>query len=286
MPRGDGGPGGRPRRDSLARLRSDSMSGLEREMRGPALGIHMPTPIDSLLHVSFLEALPQLMKLLQLLWLLVPVRTVIMLLGNFTKSLLPAVDLKIRAELIDIINNTIRHDRDFQGQEIGRLLVLQLLSLVLRNLLSVALANNQQYVNAKLTAVLKRKLMETHLKLDTAALEVPENQRLLTDAVYMSNPGYLGNLVTITFNLTNSIIDITARIAATSQTISWDALPYFMLYSFVPLLRISYTRFNPSNWTEQPNQADMLRRDDLASIAFDTKVWLMKRPARHNLTLI
>lgn len=251
----------------------DRIADFEKDDGGPSsISLRGMPVVDNLLQISFLEALPQLMKLLKLLWMLAPARTVIMLLGNFTKSLLPAADLRIRAELIEIINTTIRRDREFKGREIGKLLFLQLISLIFRNVLSVALSNNQQHVNARLTAVLKRKLMETHLKLDTAALEQPDNQRLLTDAVHMSSPGYLGQLVTITFNLTNSITDITARIAATSQTISWDALPYFMLYSFVPVLRISYSRLNPMVWNTQADQNDLVRKEDLASIAFDTKV--------------
>lgn len=223
-------------------------------------------------YVSFVEAIPQLKNLLSLLWKLAPYRTIIMLCGNVTKSLLPAIDLRVRAELIDIINKIIRKDREYQGTTIARLLVIQLFSLILKNFLENALSKNQTHVNTQLTLVLKRRLLDAHLRLDSAALLLPENQQILGDALAMSNPNYLGSLVHVCFNLINSLTDISARMITTTQTISFIALPYFMLYSIVPLMKVAHFRLRTSNKVLEATDTDIIRKADISSIAFDAKV--------------
>lgn len=265
-----GGPPGGPPRD----FAMDSNDGGKPLFKNR--GFNLQDGASALKQVTFLEALPQLLKLLTLLWQLSPTRTLVMLFGNFTKSLIPAYDLSIRAQLIEIINVTIRNKQQFQGSRIMRLLVLQLASLLFRNGLEIALNNNQLVVNTELTRILKRQLLDVHLKLDSAALAIPANQALLTDAVSMTSPGYLASLISIVFNLTNTVTDLSARVLATSQTISLDALPYFLTYSALPLTRILYSRFRDRNWQPSEDAADNLRKADLASIAFDVKV---KKPS-------
>ena len=238
-------------------------------------GLHKGQEILST-QVTFLEALPNLFKLLRLLWSLSPRRTLVMSLGNFTKSLLPAYDLSIRARLIEVLNVAIRDKSPLENHKVLRLLVLQLVSLVSRNVLEVALSDNQQLLNSTMSRALKQQLLKAHLTLDAAALEDSKNVAILADAVSMTEPGYLGSLTSIVFNLTNSFTDITARIAATSRIISMDALPYFILYSLVPIAMKTYGRFRNREWAVTVGQDAFQRRTDLAAIAFDPKVKSLK----------
>lgn len=236
------------------------------------------TTTEAVKHVTLLEALPQLIKLLKLVWTLAPMRTAIMVLGNFTKSLLPALELRIRAQLIEHIDKVISGQSRFHGRSILSLLLLQLSSLTVKNLLEVAINNNQSLVNTRLSTVLRRDLLDAHLKLDVAALEDPTTQSILKDAVAMTTSGYLGELVRVVFNFTNSTTEIVARIAATSRIISMDTLPYFLLYSIVPLLRMTLMSSGIVQSAAVPNSDAVLRKADISSIAFSTKV--RTRPAR------
>ena len=229
---------------------------------------HNHKAIDKIQQITFVQASPQLLRLLYLSWSLSRRRTIAMLLGNVFESLLPAYDLSLRADLIEIINDAVRR-KTFQGRRVARLLLLQLLSLILRNVVNILTTSNQQIINLRVSRILKRQLLDVHLKLDVVALETPEVQRILGEAEAMTNPGYVSVLISTVFNMTNSVTDIVARIAATSRNINIEAIPYFLAYSVVPLANIVYGRKRFSY--ESDIEPHILRKQDLSSIAFDTK---------------
>lgn len=222
-------------------------------------------------HMTLVEASPQIWRLFKLSWRLARARTIVMLVGNIVKSLLPAYDLSVRAELIDVTNAILRGQKSFEVRKIVRLLVLQLLSLLLKNIVEVVTNNNQIIINLRLVRVLRRRLLEAHLKLDSVALNRPDTQALLKGAVAMTEQNYLTSLIRTVFSLSNSALDITARVLTTSRTINLPALPYFLMYSVVPLLRITYSRLYRVVKSHD-TATEELRKADLAMIAFDTKV--------------
>ncbi|BFZ57684.1 hypothetical protein PYCC9005_004737 [Savitreella phatthalungensis] len=215
------------------------------------------------------EAAPSAIRLFSLLWQLVPYRTILMVVGNLVKSLLPAVDLDLRARLLDLVAATVQRKSPFEAARAIKLLAYQLGSLLLRTGIEELLVRNGQVVNLTVARRLRHDLLRVHLQLDLAALEDQEIRQVLADGVPLSQPGFVGSLVWSVFNVTNAAVDITARIYAASRTLSWQALPYFGLYSVEPITRILVGRFRRPR--ENPERDEVRqRRADLDHVALST----------------
>lgn len=195
-----------------------------------------------------------------------------MILGNFTVSLLPAYDLSVQAKLISYINASFRKRIAMSGGRISTLLFTQLLSLILRRVLEQAIANNQGILNERISKVLTRDLLRVHLSLDTAALEIVDNQRILSEARIMAQPGFLSMFTTVFFNITNSLTDATARITTASKTISYDAMPYLAFYSALPLFRMIHNKIRRQGRTISQSIDARQRKAAIETVVYDIKV--------------
>lgn len=213
------------------------------------------------------EATPSALRLFRLVWRLAPYRTVVMVAGNFTRSLLPAIDLDIRARLLEMVTATVERRSVFDSARALRYLFYQLASLAFRSLIDELLARNQKIVNAAIARRLRHELLRVHLRLDLAALESEAVQQTLQDGVMLSQPGYVNGLVWSAFNVSNAVVDISARIVAASRTLSWHALPYFGLYSIEPLARMAMVRFRPEHAPPQRQVDARQRKKDVSQIA-------------------
>ena len=242
------------------------------------------------------EATPSALRLFWLVWRLAPYRTVVLVVGNFTRSLLPAIDLDIRARLLDMVTAAVDRRSVFDSAKALRYLVYQLASLAFRNVIDELLSRNQAVVNAAIARQLRHDLLRVHLKLDLAALEDDEMQQVLHDGVMLSQPGYVNGLVWSTFNVSNAVVDISARVVAASRTLSWQALPYFALYSVEPLARLAMVRWRRGRTPPRRQEEARQRKKDISQIAlsagyrrevglFGMEDWLVNEHDRADYTI-
>ena len=88
----------------------------------------------------------------------------------------------------------------------------------------------------------------------------------------MTNSGHFMSFATVFFNITNSLTDVTARITTATKTISYDALPYLVFYSALPIFRFVHNRVRRGRMPMYQAGDALRRKNDIESIVYDTKV--------------